>query len=61
MIFSFSYKDEAFCSGNLSSATLTPQAAFDSYLSHGSVQNFFFPYLNASEQVAAAGKDLVSE
>ncbi|KAG8878335.1 hypothetical protein FRB97_002589 [Tulasnella sp. 331] len=53
------YKDEAFCNGNLSAATLTPAAAFDSYLSHGSVQNFFFPYLNASQMVAAAGKDLI--
>ena len=40
---------------------LTPAQAFSTYQTHSSAQNFFNAYVNASLQVAAAGKDLVSE
>ncbi|KAG9013661.1 hypothetical protein FRB94_001223 [Tulasnella sp. JGI-2019a] len=54
------YKDIGPCVNNNPLAPdSTPQASFDSYLSHASAQNFWFPYINASIQVAAAGKDFV--
>lgn len=52
-----SYKDNA-CPNAI--APVTPQAAFLTYQTHASVQNFWNPYINASQVINAAGKEFIS-
>ncbi|KAG8908254.1 Endochitinase 1 [Tulasnella sp. 403] len=52
------YKDAA-CTSTTVPVILTSQQAYDSYLSHTAVTNFFLPYKNASIAINAAGKDFV--
>lgn len=50
------YKDNA-CPNAI--APVTPQAAFLTYQTHASVQNFWNPYINASQVINAAGKEFI--
>lgn len=59
------YKDDACTNpappppGVIPPVLLTGPQAFATYQTHASAQEFFVPYLNASVQLAAAGKDLI--
>ncbi|KAG8985974.1 hypothetical protein FRB90_004327 [Tulasnella sp. 427] len=50
------YKDNA-CGNAL--VPMTPEAAFLTYQTHASVQNFWNPYINASQAINAAGKEFI--
>lgn len=54
-----SYKDNA--KAVFPEPVLTPQEAFDTYLTHASAQEFFVEYVNASIAIAAAGKEFISK
>lgn len=58
---STSYKDSACPSVVPGAVPVTAAEAFITYQTHSVVQDFWAPYVNASSQINASGKDFVSE